>query len=120
MNVSERGALTSSTAMWAGSITVALVIMVVGVIADWGPLAVIGAVVGALGAVGALIAGIARRDGVGALCAVAAVVAGYGFVSWFFLDGSAINIGGLAAMIVGVLLLWVTVLAERPTKRTAA
>jgi hypothetical protein len=97
MNVSERGALTSSTAMWAGSTTVALVIMVVGVIT-----------------------GIARRDGVGALCAVAAVVAGYGFVSWFFLDDSAINIGGLAAMIVGVLLLWVTVLAERPTKRTAA
>lgn len=102
-----------STAIWAGSTTVALVIMVVGAIVDWGPLLVIGAVIGTLGAIGALVAGVARRDRFGALSAVAAIISGYGFLSWFFLDDSAINIAGLAAMIVGILLLWVAALVER-------
>lgn len=124
------------TILWPLIVTAGFAVMIIGVAADSDPATVTGAVIGAVGATIALIdggvnalsmrrpgqatgahaapAGQAGEDPVsspqaGLIYAVAAVIAGAGFGSWFIGDGDG-NLGGTVMMVVGALVLWGAVL----------
>lgn len=90
--------------------TAGIVVMLIGGLVDVREIVVTGAGLGVVAAVVSLVVGLLERRpgkrGTGAAFVVAAVIAGAGSVSWFFLDDSAINIGGLLAMAIGVIALW--------------
>lgn len=114
------------TVLWPMIVTAGFVVMIIGVAADADPVTVTGAVIGTVGAVIALLDGgvtalAMRRSGAhaasdgavpavsspqaGLVYAVAAVIAGAGFLSWFVGDGDG-NLGGTVMMVVGALVLW--------------
>jgi hypothetical protein len=124
------------TILWPLIVTAGFAVMIIGVAADSDATTVTGAVIGAVGAVIALIDGgitalSMRRSGpptgahaapdgatvdpvtsplAGVVYAVAAIIAGAGFASWFIVDDSDTNLGGVVMMVVGALVLWGAVL----------